>query len=425
MSREIVLLTDLLDQRGYSHRTKESYLHWVNRLLKHYPTKSLKKLSQAEVRDYFLHLKSQQYKAESIRQAASAVKFYYKNVAPRSDIELAIPRIQRKRPLAKIPSQPDVLKTIEHIGDKQIQLLCQLIYGLGLELQEARGLKVRNIVTSTGEIEFNPQRTRQKRTVSIPYACKNELIELIAKKTPTSYVFSMRNDMPISESTIQRSWSNARIKAQVGAHLNLRSLRHCYIRHLESLGVRIIDILHNMGINKSFAMAYYAGYHGANGSIPFSPLDKKIPANANQANESHYVSIQRIDQIKTIESKQFDFKKLTQLLEELNIAHSNSAIITTAMLVRSVIDHIPPVFGCESFHEVSNNYAGTKSFKKSMGILSGALRNIADSFLHERIRQHEDLPEPQQVDFRPQLDQLLGEIVRVNIFKKNGAQSPN
>lgn len=416
MSREFDSLISLFDRRGYSQRTKEAYLHWLKRLNKFYPSTSLDELSPTEVTDFFSHLKSQQYKPESLRQAASAVKFYFKHISVRDDVEIAIPRVQRKRPLAKIPSQSDVLRTIDAIDNEQLKLLCQFIYGMGLELQEARNLKVRNVSVSDWKIEFTPQRTRQKRNVSIPLACQGAVSAQILGKDPGSYLFTLRSSGQINESTIQRAWNKARVKAKVGSHVTLRSLRHCYIRHLESLGIRIIDILHNMGINKSFALSYYAGYYGADGRIPFSPLDKTVPpsSDSDQAFIASYVSEGRISQIKSLHSHKFDFRKLAELLEELNTASRNSAHLSTAMLVRSIIDHVPPIFGCMRFHEICNNYAGSKSFKKSMENLAGALRNIADSYLHEHIRSREDIPHAQQVDFRPQVDQLLGEIIRIH-----------
>ena len=46
--------------------------------------------------------------------------------------------------------------------------------------------------------------------------------------------------------------------------------------------------------------------------------------------------------------------------------------------------------------------------------LNRSMRNIADGILHEQIRSKELLPSPQQVDFRQDLDRLLGEIVRIS-----------
>lgn len=45
--------------------------------------------------------------------------------------------------------------------------------------------------------------------------------------------------------------------------------------------------------------------------------------------------------------------------------------------------------------------------------LDKSLRKIADSFLHTQIRKKETIPNATQVDFRRDLDVLLGEIVRI------------
>jgi hypothetical protein len=78
------------------------------------------------------------------------------------------------------------------------------------------------------------------------------------------------------------------------------------------------------------------------------------------------------------------------------------------------LDHVPPIFGCKSFAEVSNNYSGGKSFKESMKRLEDSSRKIADSYLHTQIRKSESLPNPTQVDFSNDLDVLLAEIARTN-----------
>jgi hypothetical protein len=45
--------------------------------------------------------------------------------------------------------------------------------------------------------------------------------------------------------------------------------------------------------------------------------------------------------------------------------------------------------------------------------LENAARKVADAHLHMPIRNSETLPAPQQVNFSPQLDVLLSEIVRI------------
>jgi hypothetical protein len=98
---------------------------------------------------------------------------------------------------------------------------------------------------------------------------------------------------------------------------------------------------------------------------------------------------------------------------EINAAHETKSYISIAMLVRAIVDHVPPIFGQANFAGVANNYAGAKSFKNSAQHLDQSLRNIANGHLHIQIRQQESVPGPAQVNFGTDLDVLLAEITRI------------
>lgn len=126
-----------------------------------------------------------------------------------------------------------------------------------------------------------------------------------------------------------------------------------------------------------------------------------------------YVDPSRLAELRAKVSLTFDLKRLVRLIEELNIAYENDCHMATAMLVRAIADHVPPIFACKTFGELANNYQGSKSFKGSMQRLDQSLRNIADAHLHVQIRPTEVLPTAPQADFRADLDVLLSEVVRV------------
>jgi len=128
----------------------------------------------------------------------------------------------------------------------------------------------------------------------------------------------------------------------------------------------------------------------------------------------YFVDPDRIKQIRKIKSKKFDLAKLIRICEELNNASATKNHITIPLLVRAVIDHIPPIFGHVSFSQVANNYSnGGRSFKKAMIRLENSLRNIADINIHSQVRSKEVLPTVIQADFTPELDLLLSEVVRI------------
>lgn len=127
-----------------------------------------------------------------------------------------------------------------------------------------------------------------------------------------------------------------------------------------------------------------------------------------------FVDPARVEELRNIKSKTFDFTKLIRLCEELNICFATECYLATAMVTRSVLDHVPPVFDCKSFQEVANNYSGSKSFRESIQHLDKSSRKIADQHLHGQVRQSEVLPTAKQVDFSQDLDVLLAEVVRLS-----------
>lgn len=125
-----------------------------------------------------------------------------------------------------------------------------------------------------------------------------------------------------------------------------------------------------------------------------------------------FVAESRIEELRASKHAELDLKKLVRLCEELNVAYNRQCYFAVIMLTRSILDHVPPVFGKSRFGEVANNYGG-QSFKDAMRHLDEAARKIADAHLHGPMRKSEVLPVTQQVHFVPQIDMLLAEIVRI------------
>lgn len=126
----------------------------------------------------------------------------------------------------------------------------------------------------------------------------------------------------------------------------------------------------------------------------------------------NYVDLTRIAELKTLKSNDYDLLRLIHLCEELNIVFSQRCYFSTIMLVRAIIDHLPPIFKKNSFADVANQH-GSSSFKNSMKKLDTSSRDIADSQLHTHIRRKEILPNSTQVNFSNDLDVLLAEVCRM------------
>lgn len=132
------------------------------------------------------------------------------------------------------------------------------------------------------------------------------------------------------------------------------------------------------------------------------------------ADGSAIIAESRLIELRSIVSPDFDFRKLVRLCEEISSSYSLLNYYATAMLIRGLLDHVPPVFGFKTFAEVASNYAGGgRSLKETMHHLENASRKVGDAHLHMPIRKSETLPTAQQVNCGQQLDVLLSEIVRI------------
>lgn len=139
--------------------------------------------------------------------------------------------------------------------------------------------------------------------------------------------------------------------------------------------------------------------HLHNPSTKYKPIRK-----------DYYINPERIDKIKNINSNKFNFQKLIELCEEINKCYSLELNYALLSLQRALIDHIHPIYGKESFKDYWNSlkYSEKKLYEK----LDIGLKKIADIALHQEIRKKRiETPPLDQIDFRPQIDKLLGDII--------------
>lgn len=123
-----------------------------------------------------------------------------------------------------------------------------------------------------------------------------------------------------------------------------------------------------------------------------------------------YVDPSRITELRHLTGPRFSTVKLVRLCEELNACMATESYLAAIMLLRAIKDHVPPIFGCQSFNQVVSQTNG-KSFHSQLERLNSQAKDVADRFLHGPIGSTEGLPKFTQVDFRSELDALLGEVV--------------
>lgn len=116
-----------------------------------------------------------------------------------------------------------------------------------------------------------------------------------------------------------------------------------------------------------------------------------------------------IDRIQEVSSQQFDTSFLVRLCKEINSCFAHGNIVATALTMRTVLNHVPPVFGQRSFKDVTAQSG--RSHKDMFVHLEEGLRKIADCLGHGTIAGSISYPSASQVDpYKPQFEVLLNEV---------------
>lgn len=140
-------------------------------------------------------------------------------------------------------------------------------------------------------------------------------------------------------------------------------------------------------------------------------------SNSRPESGEGFVDPERLSQLRSAKAAEYDLSRLVRLCEEIDVVFSQGCYHAVAMLTRSILDHVPPIFGVKSFSEVANNYSGGRSFKEIAQHLENSSRKIADAHLHTKIRNTESLPTRTQVDERQRMDVVLSEVLRMLAYK--------
>ena len=130
----------------------------------------------------------------------------------------------------------------------------------------------------------------------------------------------------------------------------------------------------------------------------------------DQENSTIYIKQEIIEGFIQKTDKLFNYKKLVRLLTELNSNYVAGHQYSSSMLIRAILDHIPPLLG--SFEEVANNYPWSKTDKEYMKRILD-FRNDADDALHRQISKDQDLLEIDSLPNNNRVNRLLQECLNV------------
>jgi site-specific recombinase XerD len=245
-------MIDDLQLRGMGERTQQMYVRAVRQLSEHY-NKSPDKITEEELRDYFLYVKNvKKWSRSTATIALCGIKFFYENTLKRDWTTLTFVRAKREKKLPVILSVEEVRKILNNIRLLRYRVCLTTIYSCGLRLQEGTHLQVPDIDSARGLIHVHGKGSKD-RYVPLPQRTLQLLREHWKTHRNPVWIFPApgrggnlmpTNTKPMPKASVQIAFKEALKESGIKKRASVHTLRHSYATHLLEAGVnlRLIQI---------------------------------------------------------------------------------------------------------------------------------------------------------------------------------------
>ena len=249
-------MSDDLHLGGMSERTHAGYLRAV-RQLADYCQRSPGKITEDQLRRYFLYLKNEKkFAYGSLRVAFSGIKFFYTRTCKRSWDTLAKMKLQNVTTLPEVLTIAQVHSIIDACTTQRMAVYFWTVYSLGLRMQEGLNLQVGDVDAKRGMVHVHRGKGAKDRYIPLPSSTLQLLRlfwvthkhkRLLFPADGRKHTGISTAQTPMSPTAVQGAMKLITSQIDFGKKVSIHTLRHSYATHLLEAGVSLKVIQKYLG----------------------------------------------------------------------------------------------------------------------------------------------------------------------------------
>jgi integron integrase len=308
---------DAVRVRHYSYRTEQAYVGWIKRFILFHGKRHPAEMGAEEIRRYLTALAVQRrVSASTQNQALAALLFLYRDVLGREPGWIdGVVRAKQPQRLPVVLTRSEVARLLAALGGT-MWLVAVLLYGGGLRVIEALGLRVHDLDLHRGEILVRHGKGGRDRVTVLPGAAAAPLAahlegvrrrhaadlaagygaahlpDALARKYPgagrewgwqwlfpaaricTDPRFGPPTRHHLHESAVQKAIHAAARRAGIPRLVGPHTLRHCFATHLLEDGYDIRTVQELLGHRDVKTTMIYTHVLNRGGRGVSSPADR-------------------------------------------------------------------------------------------------------------------------------------------------------
>lgn len=235
---------------GHSERTQESYSRAVQKLVDFYDGLPPARLSEEQVRQYFLYrMKETKWAPNTMQIAYYGIKFFFTNTLEREWNTLRLLRAGKVRKLPTVLSIDEVRMILNSELTPPNKAYLNVVYSCGLRLSEGLHLKVGDIDSKRMLVNVHLGKGAKDRYVPLPPTTLSILREYWKTHRNPVWIFPYLGhgrkqgataDRPMNTCSVQGALKReVRKIPAIKKNVSVHTLRHSYATHLLETGVNI------------------------------------------------------------------------------------------------------------------------------------------------------------------------------------------
>jgi integrase/recombinase XerD len=260
--------------RNLSPRTIETYIYCVAAFAK-YAGQSPDRLGLAHIREYQRYLVEEKKASWALfNQTVCALRFFYRVTLNRDWMveHIPFPRTEKKLPIVLSPAE--LAAFFAAIPNLKHRTALQTMYGAGLRLSEALGLRVSDVDGERGMLRIAQGKGKKDRYVPLSTTLVHLLRVYWKAYKPTTWLFPGKTpERRLSPTSIQKVCKPAALTARLSKPVRTHTMRHCFATHLLEAGVDLRTIQLLLGHGSLSTTAIYLHVAGTEFGSPRGPFD--------------------------------------------------------------------------------------------------------------------------------------------------------
>lgn len=242
-------MIEAMQQRGFSERTHEAYLYAVTELARYY-RRSPSQLGIVELQGFFRHLALERgLSGSSCRLYLNGIRFFYLHVLKWQafDVPLVVPKPEQRIP--ELLTRAEVARIVAVCANPKHRMLLMLCYGCGLRVSEVVAVRVRHIDSERKLLRVEQGKGAKDRLVTLSPGLLDALRTYWRRYRPGDWLFPSAHapDTPVSVTTAQKVFVNAKRRSGVTKEGGIHSLRHAYATHQLESGLPVHQLQRLLG----------------------------------------------------------------------------------------------------------------------------------------------------------------------------------